>query len=101
MARRIKENPSAEESDRRYNAHMAFEAGASNEPVIDDYRPLEEFEVVGRCSVCKEKQYATPSGNTCKNGHGGEDTRLGRLRSRAGDGPRRRAVAVAVRDGMG
>jgi hypothetical protein len=36
-------------------------------------KPHEEaFKHVGtRCSICLEPQYKTPSGVTCKNGHGG------------------------------
>lgn len=33
---------------------------------------LEDLPLTGtKCSVCKEPQYQTPSGDTCKNGHGG------------------------------
>lgn len=32
---------------------------------------LEFYRFVGWCSVCNEKAYKTPSGSTCRNGHGG------------------------------
>lgn len=39
----------------------------------------EEMVETGReikhCSVCGERQYATPSGPTCKNGHGGAEAK--------------------------
>jgi len=33
--------------------------------------PFQDLPWVGTCSECGEPQYATPSGNCCKNGHGG------------------------------
>ena len=63
---------------RRVGLWLRFLAGedvslelAADEAAAEDEQELTQFDVVGTCSVCKETQYASPSGPVCQNGHGG------------------------------
>lgn len=58
---RMNSNPS------QYKVRREF--SDNTDPQID----LESFPFIGYCSACGEKVYDTPSGSTCKNGHGGAD----------------------------
>jgi len=50
--------------------------GGKTKPLPDDllHQPLDTSPLRGRCAVCKEPQFDTPSGPTCKNGHVGAPT---------------------------